>query len=403
MNILHLTPDIPFPTESGAALRNYGLLRGLVDDGHKLTLLTFTESEIDPTTNLLFQHCREVHAVPLPKHSKLKQAVTIISSREADAKLRHMSECFSRKLEQLLRGDVFDVILFSGITLGAYLPLILTHKKDAKIIYDAHNAEAELQRVIFAVDRHKLERLPMALYSGIQAGRLKHFEQWICQTVDGVFSASEEDQALLKLYGGAPIFVVSNGIFVDDYCSPADRKRAANQLVFIGKMDYRPNVDAMEWFSAKVLPRVHERCPTAELVIVGRNPHQRVQALAAKNHITVTGWVDSVQPYLQAATLAVVPLRMGSGTRLKILEAMAAGCAVVSTSLGAAGLNSDVWAAMEIADGEADFAQKTVALLKDAGRREALSQQAIQQVRNHYDWQAITPKMLAAYRELGLG
>ena len=403
MNILLLTPCLPFPSESGGAIRSYGFLRSLSDVGYSLTLLSLTRVNPDPSTNPLFQHCREVHTALSPRHSKLKRFIKLIGTNKADIEFRLASACFESKLKQLLRNSVFDVIQFSGIEMGCYLPLILAHKKNARVVYDAYNAEAALQNAIFDLERHHLERLPMAVYSAVQARRLKRFEQWICQTVDHVISASEADQRLLSLYGGAPISVVPNGIFVDDYRPPANRKRAANQLVFTGKMDYRPNVDGAEWFSARILPPVRQRCPTAELIIVGRNPHRRVQALAAKDHITVTGWVDSVQPYLHTAALAVVPLRMGSGTRLKILEAMASGCAVVSTSLGAAGLHHSIQQAIEIADSEADFAQIIVSLLKNKKRRQALGMRASQQVSRCCDWQALAPNLLQAYQDVGIG
>jgi len=399
MNILLLTPDNPFPSESGAAIRNYGILRGLSAVGHDLTLLSFTQSELDSATNPLFQICKSVHTVPLPTRSKLKRVIKLITTNRADIEFRLASPKFESQLKDLLRDHVFDVIQFSGIELGSCLPLILSHKKTARVVYDALNAEAELQTVMASVER----RLPMTAYSTIQAKRLKRFEKWICQTVDGVIAVSEEDRDFLSRHEGSPIFVVPNGIFVDDYQPPLDRQRQPNQLVFTGKMDYRPNVDAMEWFSARILPRVLRRCPLTELIIVGRNPHPRIQALAAAEHITVTGWVDSVQPYLQAAAVFVVPLRMGSGTRLKILEAMASGCAVVSSAIGAAGLHRDVRQAIEVAADEADFAQIIVSLLQNEERRQELGRQAIRQADSHYDWQVLIPKLLQAYRNIGLG
>ena len=134
---------------------------------------------------------------------------------------------------------------------------------------------------------------------------------------------------------------------------------------FTGKMDYRPNVDAAEWFSSAVFPDVLRAHPSTEFVIVGRNPHARIRALASAKNIEITGWVDSVLPYLHSATLYVVPLRMGSGTRLKILEAMAAGCAVVSTLVGASGLHHEVRQAMLIVDDATAFSQAVITLLED--------------------------------------
>jgi glycosyltransferase involved in cell wall biosynthesis len=196
---------------------------------------------------------------------------------------------------------------------------------------------------------------------------------------------------------------MSNGIFVDDYTPAAAIQRNTSELVYTGKMDYRPNVDAIEWFASAILPTIRQQQADTTLTIVGRNPHPRIQHYAEQSDITITGWVDSVQPYLHHATVFIVPLRMGSGTRLKILEAMASGCAVVSTSIGAAGLHADVRQAMRIADDADAFTQSVVSLLQDEALRSRLGEQSIQQVRRYYDWSALIPKLLNAYKDIGLG
>ena len=403
MNILILTPDIPYPTASGAAIRNYGIIRGLADEGHRITLLTFVESDVDKNSNPLYQICDEVHIVALPTRSKIERIIKLITTSKADIELRLASKAFEQKLIDLLHNNTYDVIQFSGIELGSYLTTIRANQTTAKVIYDALNAEAELQRVIYGIDRKNIKRLPIAIYSYVQAKRIEHFEKWLCKTVDGVIAVSEEDYNFLTRHQGAPIFVMSNGIFTDEYTPPANNTRHSNQLVFTGKMDYRPNVDAIEWFATAILPKIREQKPDTVLTIVGRNPHPRIQPHAEQSHITITGWVDSVQPYLHSTTLFIVPLRMGSGTRLKILEAMAAGCTVISTSIGAAGLNHEVKQAMRIADTDVEFIQTVVSLLNNPELRDDLGQQAIQQVSQFYDWSALIPRLLNAYRELGLG
>ena len=403
MKILLLTPDLPYPAESGVAIRNLGIIRGLNAARHRLTLLSFADKSVDRDTNPLFDLCEAVHTVPLPTHGKLKRIVTLLSSDKADMEFRLASEQFERTLSDILHEGEFDLIQFSGIELGSYLPLITCKSNRAKVVYDALNAEAELQRVITQVDRSDVRRLPGAIYSAIQSVRLAHFEETICRGVDAVIAVSEEDREFLKSHGGAPIYLMSNGINAADYLPPPDSKREPCQLVFSGKMDYRPNVDAIEWFHDAVLPRVRNHHPQVSLLIVGRNPHPRLQPLAADEQIRITGWVQSVQPYLHAATIYVVPLRMGSGTRLKILQAMAAGCAVVSTSVGAAGLNEEVRCALEIADDADTFARKIVSLLDDDRRRKELGTRALQQVNQYYDWSALIPKLLQTYEELGIG
>jgi len=403
MKILLLTPDLPYPSESGAAIRNIGIIGGLSRAGHRVTLLSFAEHPPDMDANPLYQLCDGVHAVPTPHHGKGKRIVKLLLTRQADMAFRLASEDFAGALTGILRANQFDLIQFSGIELGCYLPHIQAGKKKARVVYDALNAEAELQRVVARVDRQRRRRWPAALYSTLQSARLSRFEGAICRDVDAVIAVSEEDRAYLIEHGGAPAFVMPNGITADDYAPPADERREPFQLVFSGKMDYRPNVDAVEWFHESVFPLVREQFQETRLLIVGRNPHRRLDSLDADESVQVTGWVESVQPYLHRATIYVAPLRMGSGTRLKILQAMAARCAVVSTSIGAAGLNESVQSALSIADEPEDFADKIVWLLADESRRRDLGQLAQEHVRRHYDWSALIPQLMRAYREIGLG
>lgn len=403
MNILILTPDSPYPTASGASLRNYGIIRELVSAGHQVTVLTFVQEALDPHTNPLYDVCAHVYTVELPTRTKMERIVSLVTTDKADIELRLASDTFQHKLIYLLQNQVFDVIQFSGIELASYLEVIQTYQEEAKVVYDALNAETELQRSIYQIDRKQPKRLPAAIYSLIQTRRIERFERELCQKVDGVIAVSEEDRKFLREYKGAPIYVMSNGIYVNDYSPPSNHVRNDHQIVFTGKMDYRPNVDAIEWFTEDILPRIQARFPSNKLIIVGRNPHSRIQPLATHDNIEITGRVDSVQPYLHGAGVFVVPLRIGSGTRLKILEAMASGCAVVSTSIGAAGLNDEVKSAIKIADEPDTFAEAVVSLIEYPDQRDTLGKQAIRLVKKYYDWSALIPQLLSAYGEIGLG
>ena len=283
------------------------------------------------------------------------------------------------------------------------MTLIRQERRGAKLVYDALNAEADLQRIIARVDRRQPKRWHAMFYSSVQARRLEAFEGRVCRLVDAVIAVSDEDSALLNAYQGAPITVMANGIHAHDYASKARSAGARHQLVFTGKMDYRPNVDAVEWFCQAVLPIARRQLPALRLTVVGRNPHPRLGALAASGDIELTGWVESVLPYLHGAALYVAPLRMGSGTRLKLLQAMAAGCAVVSTSIGAAGLNDDARRGIVIADGATAFAQEIVNLLHDHARRESLGTLAQRLAAQYYDWRALLPTLLQLYARLGRG
>ena len=402
MKILLLTPDLPYPPESGVALRSYGILHGLREAGHEVALLSFASSEPQAPSNPLYELCATVQVVPLPNHSRRKRLLKMLTSGEADMQHRLASATFESALMALLESESFDLIQFFGIEFGRWLPLMQAHGMGAKLVYDAQNAEADLQRAISLIDRRQPRRWQSALYSSLQARRLLRFESEICRAVDLVVAVSDADKHLLLQHAGACIHVVPNGISADDYRPPDSQLRERWQLVFSGKMDYRPNVDAMEWFCTEVLPRIRKRLPQTRLCIVGRNPHPRILALA-DDKTQVTGWVESVQPYLHAAALYIVPLRMGSGTRLKILQALASGCTVVSTSIGAAGLHDEALATLQLADTAEDFAEAVVALLQDDAARVETSRCAQESVRKHYDWSALLPRLLDAFRSIGLG
>ncbi|MCY4147382.1 MAG: glycosyltransferase [Chloroflexi bacterium] len=402
MKILLLTPDLPYPPESGVALRSFGILRGLREAGHEITLLSFASGEPPGQSNPLAELCQQVQVVPLPSHSRRKRLLKMLTSPQADMQHRLASATFEAALKALLKSENFDLIQFFGIEFGLWLRLIQAHGKGAKLIYDAQNAEADLQHAIALIDRRQPRRWLAALYSSLQARRLWRFESEICRAVDLVVAVSGEDKQKLLQHAGAPIHVVPNGIHVDAYRPPVPSRRERFTLVFSGKMDYRPNADAIEWFCAEILPRVRKKLPQTRLRIVGRNPQARTLALTDKQ-TQVTGWVESVKPYLHAAALYIVPLRMGSGTRLKILQALASGCTVVSTSIGAAGLHADALATLRVADTAEDFADAVVTLLQDDAARGEISRSARDSVQKHYDWSALLPQLLAAYRSIGLG
>lgn len=398
MRILIVTVSLPYPPASGGAIRVEGILRGLHRAGHQLTLLCYSEVEAAQTP--LAEICEQIITVPPPTRSRTDRLRTLLLSDRADIAERFYSDAFRETLLELLAQERFDLVQFEAIESACFMPFVRHNHPDTKIVFDTFNAEAELQRVIASIDRTELKRWPAALYSWIQSRRIARYEGELCRMADAVIAVSDEDQALLNRYRDDDrTFVVPSGIFVNRYGSGTADGRVVlpnNVLVFTGKMDYRPNVDAMLWFADDILPQVTD----ASLVIVGQKPHPRLQHLSERDNITLTGWVDTIAPYLDAATVYVAPLRMGSGTRLKLLEAMASGCAIVATSLAAAGLNDSVRSALVIAEAETDFAIAVQALLDDADERQRLGTEAQARIQEHYDWSVLIPRLLAVYEEV---
>ncbi len=399
MRILIVTASLPYPLASGGAIRTYGILQGLHRAGHTITLLSFAEDSVVNTP--LHELCEQVVTIKPPLRSKAERLRTLLLTNQADIATRFYNTEFEKKLLQLLREGSFDLVQFEAIESACYIPIVRQHFPSQKICFDTFNAEAELQRVIFNIDRQEIRRWPTAMYSYIQSRRIAAYEALLCRTADLVIAVSEEDHGHLSRYrDDERTYIVPSGIFVDDYAKSAESVQLGeNALVFTGKMDYRPNVDAMLWFAHDILPQI----PAAHLTIVGQKPHPRIQHLPERPNISLTGWVDSVLPYLHAADVYIAPLRMGSGTRLKILEAMASGCAIVATSVAASGLSYEVREALVIADTETAFSEAVTKLLADRALREKMGRQAKAAVRAHYDWSVLIPRLLAAYQEVGLG
>jgi len=169
-------------------------------------------------------------------------------------------------------------------------------------------------------------------------------------------------------------------------------------MVFTGKMDYRPNIDAVVWFSSEIFPKIKNEIPEAQFVIVGQKPTPAVKNLELINGIKVTGAVDDIRPHIGGATVYVAPLRMGGGTRFKLLEAMAMKKPIVSTTIGAEGFAIQNGREMLIADDTDSFAQAVIALLRDESKRRTLSEAGYEFVKG-YDWEKIMPmieKILAS-------
>ena len=168
-------------------------------------------------------------------------------------------------------------------------------------------------------------------------------------------------------------------------------------LVFTAKMDFRPNVDAVLWFAQEVLPLIRRQSPETRFWVVGKDPHPRLAPLAHDPGIQLTGWVEDVRPYIAGTAVYVIPLRIGGGTRLKVLEAMAMGKAIVSTTLGYEGFDLVPGQELVVADTPAEFAAAVLALLQDPQRRERIGRAARRFAGSRYDWRMIVPRLERAY------
>lgn len=405
MRVLFVTPNLPYPPQQGAALRNFGILYSLAQKGAAITLLTFCDNPPPQVPSALSALC-SVECVPVPPRTLTNRLRDLAFSNLPDLAMRLHSDAFRSRLMDILRSGHFDLIQFEGLEVAAYAPTIKQMGTSPFLIYDAHNAEFALQQIIAQIESERLSRLPATLYSRIQARRIFRFERYICDNVNGVLAVSEADADHLRHLGSkTPIFTLPNGIFVDEYASSGTSlDLAGTPLVFTGKMDYRPNVDAMLWFAESIFPAITAEHPQAHLYVVGQSVHAKLLPLQENSpNISFTRWVESVKPFLHHARVFVAPLRMGSGTRLKILEAMAAGCAIVATSTAISGLMEAAHEAVVVADTADEFARAVNRLLADDDECARLGAVAKTFVQSCYDWSVLAPQLMSIYAELGIG
>jgi glycosyltransferase involved in cell wall biosynthesis len=403
--ILLLTPQTPYPPEQGTSLRNYNILRGLLIN-HDVDLLTFGPSGSGPPVESILARCGQVSVVTYPERTSLDRLVRLVTDRRPDIAHRLQSSTFDLELGRLLINSSqnnqvpYDIVQVEGLELAGAMPVIRKYSPTSRLVFDSHNAESELQRRSFQADLSNPNRWPAAGYSFVQKGRLRKYEAWACATADWVTVVSEQDRAqLLEIAPTSTISVVPNCIDVAAYAAKTEKQIIDNSLVFTGKMDYRPNVDAVLWFADEIWPLINQQVPGVTWAVVGQQPHPRLRSLSSQAGITITGWVEEVLPYISAASVFIMPFRVGSGTRLKLIEAMAAGKAIVSTQVGVEGFDVQHNKQLLIADEPAAFARAVLSLLGNDAERQRLGKEA-EQYAQQFDWRQIVPRFDKIYRDL---
>ena len=388
MRILWLNTPLLLPLDKGGKLRTWHLMRHLAKRNH-ITCISFADPKAPAAHRAgMSEVCAELVTIDRPESTKEGLRFYAAVARHLFdpvpyAVAQYRSRAYRRAVRTALARNSFDRIVCDFLVPAVNMPARLP----CPAVLFTHNVEAEIWR------RHaetETNRFRKRLYE-TQWRRMLRFEGATVARFDRVLAVSEVDRETLhRLYGDrldAPVSVVPTGVDTD-YFAPAPNESNSKRVVFTGSMDWLPNADAVQFFCREILPIVREAEPDVTFTIVGRSPTPSVRRLAEDRGVEVTGRVEDVRPYLAKSTVYVVPLRIGGGTRLKIFEAMAAGRAVVSTSIGAEGLPVEHGRHLLLADDPGSFAGSVLALLRDAGTRVKLAREARALVTEHYDWSA---------------
>jgi sugar transferase (PEP-CTERM/EpsH1 system associated) len=401
MRVLFLSPRVCWPLRSGAHLRDFYLARRVASQA-SLTYVGLDVDELPAGQDIRHERLPELFDTEVVRvrrgaaYSWLDLLRGFVGPKPVSI-LNFTAKTVMLALEQILRERTFDVVQVESVHLVAYAELIRRLAPKVPMICDWHNIESEIQDRY--ADNHSGS--PRSVYARRTAHLLRPFEQKFLELGDAHTVCSDrERQILLTLDPLAHVEVIENGVDVA-YFSETKRLPGGprRNLVYVGLMEYHANVDAVTYFAREVWPRVREKRPELRFVIVGARPTAAVRALAEQAGITVTGTVDDLRPFYREALAAVVPLRVGGGTRLKILEAMAAGTPVISTRLGAEGLRVDHGEELLLADTPTEMAELAAGLSEENRQWQHLSENGGRLVRSRYDWAVIGERLIKVYAE----
>ncbi len=391
MRILFLSPRQCWPPLTGAKLREYYLAKSLGEET-ELTHVSFSDTQSGLSVAEL-PFCRRVVSVPRPQRYTFTKMVRGLLGRWPLPVVNYTSDEMKASLATLFSQQDFDLLHLESLHMAGYLPL-LKQKSRAPIVFDWHNIESELMRR----SRDSSRSVPRKLYIGWTAARLARLEAQILRQAAGhIVCSPRELQKLQAIVPDARIAVIENGVdpaFFGDTGAPVTGRA---RIVFVGSMDYHANVEAACAFVHAVWPSIRARFPDWRLTLVGSNPAPAVLALGHQPNVEVTGTVPDVRPYYRDALAAIVPLRTGGGTRLKILEAMAAGVPVISTTLGAEGLAVIPSANILIADNDEDWLPLITRMVEQPELWSSLAKAGRDLVRSRYDWQILGKSLYQTY------
>jgi polysaccharide biosynthesis protein PslH len=384
------------PVDTGGRIRSYNLLRFLAKK-HEVTLLSYYGGRRDPDYEAALRKevfGSEIIHTAAPDSNALDRGLDYlyrVTWREPYAVSKFTNSAVRRSVTDSLSGGSFDAAVCDFLSASANFP----EQLPIPCVLFQHNVESSLWQRMATVESNLIKKL---LYT-IESAKMTRYERATLGRFHHIIAVSEHDrQQMLGMNADCDISVVPTGVDTQKFNVAPPSSADPPRVVFVGSMDWEPNIDAVEYFCTQIWPGILAQFPTAKFQIVGRNPFAQVRRLASGS-VEVTGSVPSVEEYLKAASVVVVPLRIGGGTRLKIFEAMAMGKAVVSTSVGAEGLAVESGRDLLLADDAASFADAIILLLRDAGMRRRIEQAAVR-LAVQYDWSRVAEQFAGVLSNL---
>lgn len=384
MNILFITPTLPYPPDSGGRIVVYNTIKHL-SKGHQITLLSFAQEEQERYIPCLKGYCIKIETVSHDNQfSKYGLLRNLFSSLPYNTS-KYYSNAMKMKISEVTEQNSFDMVFIEHLHMAQYAEFI----RGVPILLREHNIETMMMKRYYKNASNPLEKI----YAYLQWRKLKKYESTILNHFDCCIVLSKVDQMLLqRLSPRAKTEVIPCGVDLE-YFKPWSGVREKNKIIFIGNLLFKPTFEGVFYFLNQIWPLIKKNRKDVGFHIVGPYPPERQAELVQYPDVTLLGYVKDVRPQMLSSAVEVVPLKIASGVRLKILEAMAMNLPIVSTSVGCEGLDVVSGKHILIADSPEGFAEKVLTLLEDEKLRNKLMKNSFALIREKYSWEGIIAQL----------
>jgi sugar transferase (PEP-CTERM/EpsH1 system associated) len=392
MTILQLTTKIPYPLNDGGKIGVYNITKHLALLGHQVTLAAFTSGDGED-------------AGDLPRYTRLETMVHDRKNTSLGAFRalglptpytvgKYHTESMTRRIDRLLQDSSYDLIHVDHLHMAEYA-VRAKEKFGIPIFLREHNFETAIWERFSSATRNPV----LKWFGKIQLEKMRRYEPLMAEKFNCCLMATREDETKLRdASSRVKTVVVPAGVDLTYFEPQSRNSEETNSLLFLGSLEWLPNQESFFWFYEEIFPRILSRIPSARLYVVGKNPSRKLRRLSGSN-VDIVGSVDDIRPFMERAAVCVVPLRIGSGIRIKILEMLAMRKAVVTTSIGCEGIEVENGRHLVVADGEDAFAEETCRLLRDGELRRSLGESGRSLVCEHYQWEKVVQKLVSVYEE----
>jgi glycosyltransferase involved in cell wall biosynthesis len=391
VRIAIVTPYLPYPADTGGKIRTFYLLKSLAPR-HAVDLYTVFYGNRPALGDQLPQICRRIYPVQLIKNSTNASRLARCFLDPLPRLIDHFyTPAAALEVRRQIRIEPYDLLVLDEICMAPYLEglpgpkLVLRQKIDYLHYREVNSAEP------LGIEK---------LVGWLEVQKLRHYERRATSEYSAAICCSADDAAQVDtMKRGIPIAVIPNGVDLDFFVPQEEMSRVPT-LLYTGTMNYYPNIDAVNYFFREIYPPLARLIPQVHILIVGHNPPEEILAWQSLPGVKITGSVPDIRPYLAECTAAMVPLRLGGGTRLKIMESIAANRAVISTSIGAEGIGLRHGEHLLLADDPVSFAEQAATLLRDRELRRRLITNAKPVVEKRFSWRVLGEQFETVCREL---